>query len=116
MMAISMTMTMKFEIALVLVACWSLVGSDCFQALPSITRQTQGKQTHHTFLASSAKNTTVTSTDQATESLSGLVTGMLQSHQEMAQVLAVKEAHQDEGMPPLGNDGIYRILNENQYR
>jgi hypothetical protein len=109
-----LSMTMKFAIALVVVSCWCRSGSEGFQALPSIiTRHTHGRQTHQIFLASSAKNTTDEGT---TESLSGLVTGLLQSHQEMAQVLAVKEAHQGEGMPPLGNDGIYRILNENQYR
>ena len=68
----------------------------------------------HSYRASSAlfaKNAS-----DATETLSGLVTGMLQSHQDMVQEIAVRDAHMDKGMPPLDKDGIYRILNEKQYQ
>jgi hypothetical protein len=111
-MPISMR-TRKFALALVVVFCGSLLGTKALLAMPFVSRHTLERQKHkdHTFLTSSAHNAT-----EETESLSGLVTGMLQSHQEMSQELAVEEAHQDEGMPPLGNDGIYRILNENQYQ
>lgn len=104
-------MTKKLVFAVVVVSCWSHLVTVAFQSLPSTTRHTLEKHKRHTFLVSSAKNAA-----EETESLSGLVTGMLQSHQEMTQGLAIKEAHQGEGMPPLGNDGIYHILNENQYQ
>ena len=51
------------------------------------------------------------------DTLTGLTTKMLQAHQEMQQEMKVMEAAQarDRGIATAGEDGIYRIVSEQQY-
>lgn len=57
--------------------------------------------------------------DEAESSLSGLVNGMLQAHQEIAKEtaeLAQQLKKNNQGTPIPGKDGVYSILNEEQFR
>ncbi|KAG7347574.1 thioredoxin [Nitzschia inconspicua] len=59
------------------------------------------------------------SAEQPESSLSGLVNGMLEAHKEIAKEAKEREditklSSQNPGMPLLGSDGVYNILNEEQ--
>ena len=56
---------------------------------------------------------------ETTTSLSGLVSNMLSAHREMAKEIneaATVSPCEKDGMPQAGEDGIYRIISEEQYR
>jgi hypothetical protein len=76
------------------------------------TERVQQSQPRTTSLSSAA------SSSSSSSSLSGLVGGMLKAQAEISkevQELQQLQGDGDKGMPILGQDGIYKILNEEQF-
>ncbi|CAB9529959.1 expressed unknown protein [Seminavis robusta] len=77
----------------------------------TLSHDQKRNEKHLTVLASTKNSTTETE-----ENLSGLVNGMLKTHREMAKEVAELSALNKEDMPKPGTDGIYRMVNEKQFR